>query len=305
MPACKMVRMLTGQSMAEGRVARISGLGEIAPRFKALVADVWGVLHDGTRSFPAALECLKRVRGSGLSVILVSNSPRPHAATEAQVSALGILRGTHFDAVLTAGDLAREAAIAEGDKACYHLGPDRDRTILDGLGGPVVERLEEADYMLCTGLLHDERETAGDYQDILGQARDLGLPMICANPDLMVHRGADEVPCAGALAAAYEEIGGVVRQFGKPCPEIYQRALDWIESHRGTAPQPADVLCVGDGLETDIRGARGAGLASVFITSGIHRDALNHHAMDDEAALQAFMREALLWPDWVMERLVW
>jgi HAD superfamily hydrolase (TIGR01459 family) len=262
-------------------------------------------LHDGRRSFPAALECLDRVRQAGLAVILVSNSPRPHDATEAQLHGLGIQRNRHFDAVLTAGDLARDAAIAEGGRACYHLGPDRDHAALEGLRGPVVDRLEEAGYILCTGFVEDERETVADYRDLLRRARDLELPMICANPDLIVHRGDDEVPCAGLLAEAYEKLGGVVHYFGKPYGDIYRRALAWIGSHRGHRPPPEKVLGLGDGLETDIRGAHEAGLTSLFITSGIHRTAFDTEEREDDAALQALFEERGQWPDWVMDRLQW
>jgi len=286
------------RTVAEGQPSRIAGLGTLAHGFDALLCDVWGVVHDGIQGFPDALDCLDRWRASGRKVVLVSNSPRPNQSLEAQLRDFGVRKGIHFDGVLSAGELAREAAIAEGPKACYHLGPARDNAIRNGLKGPVVDRLEEADYILCTGFRHDDRETVADYLGLLRQAHARELPLLCANPDLTVHRGADEVPCAGALAAAYEALGGQVRQFGKPYPAIYQRALQMIE----TAPDR--VIALGDGLDTDIRGARDAGIASVFVTSGIHREAIGGAERADDA-LNALFATAGVRPDWVIDRLVW
>ncbi|MEX1147818.1 MAG: TIGR01459 family HAD-type hydrolase [Sphingomonadales bacterium] len=286
----------------------VTGLRAIASGLDALVCDVWGVLHDGKQAAPAALDCLLRARDAGIAVVLVSNTPKPGPTLQDQLDGFGIYNGQHYDDVATAGGLARTAAIAEGERACYHLGPDRDHAILDGIKGSITGRIEDADYILCTGFVHDDREDPDDYAGLLTAALDRGLAMICANPDLYVHVGEKELPCAGLLAATYAAMGGVVRYFGKPHGAIYDAALDRVANYRGGTIDPRRALAVGDGLMTDILGARRAGLPSLFITSGIHRDATGYdsdRSSADGSALRTLFEDAGVWPDHVMDHLVW
>lgn len=290
-------------SLKQKDFRRVSGFRDVAPLCDALICDVWGVLHNGKTAFPEALSCLNEIRGRGVPVILVSNSPKPNAAMEDQISAFGILAGQHYDAVLTAGELARSAAVGRMGEQCFHLGPDRDYDILEGLD--LTDSLEDANHILCTGFLHEDEETAEDYRDLFNQALARQLPMICANPDLTVHRGEHEIPCAGLLAEAYAAKGGEVLYFGKPYPEIYRQSLDWIEGRLGALPPLRRVIALGDGLNTDICGVMTAGLTSLFIASGIHRDTIDGAAGTDEQRLRALFQSRDCWPDWVMDRMMW
>lgn len=294
-----------GPASAPARhVPHLQGLNTLAGRFDALVCDIWGVIHNGQRAFGPALDCLQTLRADSVPVVLVTNAPKPHDATEEQLAGLGVQRGLHFDTVLTAGDLARAEALSRTSDRCYHLGPARDQPTLVGLEDRLTSTLARAGYILCTGLLHDDRETAADYEPLFREALTFKLPMICANPDSVVHRGEDEIPCAGLLAHAYEEMGGEVAYFGKPYPAIYDEALALIDDIRGAPVERSRVVALGDGLGTDIKGARDARIRSVFVTSGIHRDAVHgDHSLDQ--ALQSLFEEAGFRPDWVIERLVW
>lgn len=283
----------------------VAGFRDLAPQCDALICDVWGVLHNGEAAFPDALACLAEIRKGGAPVILVSNSPKPAAAMEGQLSAYGIFAGQHYDAVLTAGELARSAALSRVGELCYHLGPDRDSVTLEGLEGFLTDSIEAADYILCTGLLNEEDETVEDYGDLFRAALSRPRPMICANPDLIVHYGEREIPCAGLLAASYEALGGEVLYFGKPDPEIYRQSLAWIAKRLGRVPSPRRVVALGDGLNTDIRGAQQAGLASAFIASGIHRHGEDEALDMDDQRLGALFEVQDCWPDWVMGRMVW
>lgn len=283
----------------------VAGFRELAPECEALICDVWGVLHNGKEAFPDALACLAELRKGGAPVVLVSNSPKPAAAMEGQLAEFGIVAGLHYDTVLTAGELARSAALGRVGQLCYHLGPDRDSAILEGLEPLLTNNIDEADYILCTGLVNDREETVEDYRDLFTAALGRPRPMICANPDLIVHYGDHEIPCAGLLAESYEALGGEVLYFGKPYPEIYRQSLTWIAKQLGRVPTPRRVIAIGDGLNTDIRGAQGIGLASAFIASGIHRHGEDEALDADEQRLGALFELQDCWPDWVMSRLVW
>lgn len=262
---------MTRSAPSQGRFA--SGLSSLIGPYAALVCDIWGVVHDGLHVFPEAAECLARTRAGGRPVLLLSNSPRPSDGVLAQLDALGLDRGA-YDGVVTSGDATR-AAIASGrfGRHFYFLGPDRDRPLLDGV--PLEEvALDSADFLLVTGLLDDETETPRDYAPLLGQALERGLPLICANPDIVVHRGDTRLWCAGALAGLYAEMGGTAHLFGKPHSPIYELCRERLSALLGRPVPSREVLAVGDGIETDILGSERAGMDAVLIASGIHRDAL-------------------------------
>ncbi len=242
----------------------LSGFREIAGDYDALVCDVWGVLHNGAHAFEKACAALRTFRIERGKVVLLSNAPRPAKDLEVQFARYGVPTDC-YDAIVTSGEAAREDLAKRtktGPVRMLHLGPERDRGVFEGLDVTCVEA-EEAEVVLCTGLFHDDVETPDDYVDVLAHLKGRGLAMICANPDLLVQRGDELVYCAGALAKAYEDIGGNVVYYGKPYLPIYDVAL-------AAAGNPRRPLAVGDGLITDIRGANGAGLDAVFIADGVH-----------------------------------
>lgn len=276
----------------------IASLGDIAGRYDAVLSDVWGVIHDGKAAFPEACAALHRFRQERGPVLLLSNAPRPGAEVVGLLDRLGVPREA-YDAILTSGDAARAEMERRGDCAFHHIGPERDRAVWAGL--PAREAaLEEAAFMLCTGLADDEREGPEDYAGTLERAHALGLTMHCANPDLQVHRGAKLIWCAGALAAAYEKLGGAVIYFGKPHPPIYDAALKRLGALKDGPLEPTRILAIGDGMRTDILGANRVGLDALFITGGLHGD-----LFDGAAEVSAVLSEHELFAAAHQSRLSW
>ncbi|WP_279480571.1 TIGR01459 family HAD-type hydrolase [Aureimonas sp. SK2] len=262
--------------MTEGAMRAIESLDEVFSGYDALFCDVWGVVHDGVASHPAAVSALAAARRAGKQVVLLTNSPRLSDGVERQIAGLGVTREA-FDAIVTSGDATR-ALIEAGSRHVLHIGPERDLDIFDGLG-LVLESETSAQAIVCTGLADDRTEDPEDYRPLLERLVARGLPMICANPDIVVHIGDRLIPCAGAVAAVYASLGGTVHLAGKPHAPIYEVA----RRHVG---EGARVLCVGDGMMTDVLGANNHGADCLFISHGIHRDELAE-AIGDPVLLSA------------------
>jgi HAD superfamily hydrolase (TIGR01459 family) len=290
-----------GQEQAQ-IVRQIGGLSEISSRYDAILCDIWGVVHNGVASFAEASEALVAFRAQGGAVVLISNAPRPSAPVRRQVLRLGVPPEA-FDAVVTSGDVTIGLIEQRAGARVLHIGPGRDLSLFDAAGEPAGERpklvaLNEAEYAVCTGLRNDETETPADYEPELRAMAARGLMMVCANPDIVIHRGDDLIYCAGALARRYEELGGSVIYAGKPHRPIYDRALAQAEQARGGPIGKPRVLAIGDGMRTDIIGAARAGLDALFVTGGIHRS-LHKATLDspaDPAELQRLYDESGAWP---------
>jgi len=242
----------------------ISGLSEIASDHDALICDVWGVVHDGQRHYPAAAEALYRFKQQHGPVVLLTNAPRVPAEVAVQCTSYG-LPSDCYDVIVSSGGAAREELARRATKGTvplYYIGPDRDLPMIAGLD---IARapIEEAQVALAIGLRDDMNETPDMYTGELQAMRARGITMLCANPDLVVHRGDRLLYCAGSLAKAYEDLGGEVIYYGKPHRPVYDSAL-------AAAGNPKRPLAVGDGLLTDIKGANGAGLEALFIADGVH-----------------------------------
>src|ERR1700710_1678632 len=200
-----------------------------------LLSDIWGVVHNGLVAFPEACEALHTFRARGGTVILITNAPRPADSGQRQLRKLGVADET-YDAIVSSGDLTRHFVADQPGRKMFWLGPERDNSIYRGLDA-VLAPLEEADYIVCTGLLDDETESAEDYRAMMLQARTRKLPLICANPDIVVERGDRLIYCAGAVAELYRELGGEVIFYRKPHPPIYERAMQLAGQRRGHAVQ--------------------------------------------------------------------
>ncbi|WP_024281447.1 TIGR01459 family HAD-type hydrolase [Xanthobacter sp. 126] len=282
----------------------VEGLSVFAGDYDLILCDVWGVLHNGVAAFPAACEALTKVRAGGATVVLVSNAPRPNRFIMGMLDGLGVPR-TAYDAVVTSGDVTRDMLEARPGARVYHLGPARDVGTFDGLD-LTLTGLADADLVVCTGLLDDDVETPEDYADALATMKARELPFICANPDLVVERGDKLIFCAGAIAQAYEQIGGKAYWCGKPYRPIYDTAFARAEVIRGEAVEHARVLGIGDALRTDIAGANDAGFDSLFISGGIHAQELKSidgAVPDTESLADLFTGHAH--PRGVMPRLAW
>lgn len=242
---------------------RVAGLHDLADDYDSLLCDVWGVLHNGVESFPAAVDALRRFRAERGPVVLVTNAPRPHGPIREQLRLLNI-GDDAYDAIVTSGDVTRAVIAERPGVRILHVGPDRDLSFYDGLNIVFVPEAE-AELISCTGLVDDDEETPEDYRALLGRLAGRGLTMVCANPDLVVERGGVLIYCAGALARLYEEIGGAAVLVGKPYRPIYEAARRVVAELGGTR-----MLAVGDGLPTDIRGAVDNRIDALFVTGGIH-----------------------------------
>jgi HAD superfamily hydrolase (TIGR01459 family) len=238
---------------------------DLSARYPVWLCDIWGVVHNGVAHFPPAVEALQRHRGNGGFVALLTNAPRSAVKVATSLAHLGVTR-EHYDLIVTSGDVTRELMVPYDGHRIYYLGPERDLGVLDDLK---IEKSppDEAEAILCVGLVHDDKETPQDYAGLLAQMSRLRLPMICANPDKVVRRGNRLIYCAGALAELYAGMGGEVTMAGKPYRPIYDLALARIGEKRGITPLN-DILAIGDGPETDIKGAADYGLDVVLVTAG-------------------------------------
>jgi HAD superfamily hydrolase (TIGR01450 family) len=279
---------------------RIDSFRDLGKEYDVVLCDVWGVLHNGVVANPGASEALEAARADGQTIVLITNSPRISSQVVTQLRAIGVSDGA-YDRIVTSGDVTR-ALIADGPKKVFLLGPDRDMPLIEGLA---VERVsaEDADTIVCTGFFDDETETPEDYTDMLKAFAARNVPLICANPDLIVERGHRMIPCAGAMAAYYNQLGGETRVAGKPHRPIYEASLAAARAVRGDVSN-ARVLAIGDGMPTDVRGAINYGLDLLYISSGIHQAEYTINGETDEAILHAFLDREQAAPKWWMPRLI-
>lgn len=278
---------------------RIQSFRDIASQYDVVLCDVWGVLHNGVEAFSYASEALAAARAAGLTVVLITNSPRPHPGVKVQIRGLGVADDA-YDRIVTSGDVTR-ALIADGPKNIHFIGAEKDLALLDGLGVEQVA-LEEAEIVVCAGLRDDEAETIEDYREEMAKLAARKLPFICANPDLVVERGHRLIACAGAIAKLYEDLGGTTRIAGKPHRPIYEKSLAEARDVRG-AFDLSRVIAIGDGMPTDVRGAEAFGLDVLYISGGIHAQHYVEAGRTDEAKLEAFLAQENAHPKWWMPRL--
>ena len=253
---------------SQSEIPRLTGIRELAGHADAWVVDVWGVIHNGAEAYPAAAEALAKFREGGGTVVLVTNAPRPSQVVIDQFAHYGVPPSA-YDKVVSSGDVTHELICRWRGRRVYHIGPERDVSLFDDTGTHLASA-KDAEGIVCTGLFDDETETAENYRESFASLRSRNLPMICANPDLMVERGRLVLPCAGALAVAYEGIGGDVLYAGKPHRPIYDLAFAEIDRIRGKPTPRGRILAIGDGVKTDMAGAHAAGIDAVFIPSAIH-----------------------------------
>lgn len=284
--------------MSRSPIPILFGIAPLTQNKRAWIVDIWGVMHNGARAFPDAVDACRHFRKAGGTVLLLSNAPRPFPDVVKQLRALGVPDDA-YDGGVTSGDVTRNLIGAVPGRAFLHIGPERDSGLFAGLD---VRRTgaKEAEAILCSGLWDDARETPDDYQQLFEPLVARGLPMICANPDLVVERGDKLIYCAGALAARYAEIGGAVAYAGKPHRPAYERAFQVLSQLRGAPLATAEILAIGDGVETDIRGGCEAGLDTVMIASAVH---LQHGLSAD--SLSALFETRSFAPVAALETLRW
>jgi len=279
------------------------GLKALRDRYDVLLCDVWGVIHNGREAFPIACEALTRFRAAGGEVILISNAPRPNGPVAAQLDGLKAPREA-WSAIVTSGDATRKLLAARAPGPAWKLGPAKDDPLYEGLDLAFAD-LDVARFISCTGPFDEESETPEDYRERFRAAIGRGLPMICANPDIVVQRGDKLIYCGGALAELYEALDGQVLMAGKPHAAIYDLALAEAAARLGRAVDRARVLCVGDGPRTDLRGANAQGLDALFIAGGIHGQEIMAGGELDVAMMDHVFETEGVTATWAMAELVW
>jgi HAD superfamily hydrolase (TIGR01459 family) len=275
----------------------------LAPNYDVVLSDVWGVIHNGVEAFAPACDALMQFRRQGGTVILITNAPRPNRSVMHQIDELRVPRES-YDGIVSSGDVTRGVIAERPGQSVFHLGPERDRAIFDGFdlrfAGP-----ESADYVVCSGLFHDDGETPDDYRGMLAAMRARNLFMVCGNPDVVVERGTELIYCAGALADLYKSMGGDVLYAGKPYAPIYEMSLAKAEKVRGTVTPLSRVVAIGDSVRTDVTGALRQGIDCLFVTAGIHAAELGGRDLPDEEAVKRIFAETGASPTAVTHRLAW
>ena len=289
--------------MTSPPLALTTSFAELAPHYDVVLSDVWGIVHNGEAAWPDACGALARFRARGGAVVLISNAPRPGDRLIPQLDGLRVPRSA-YDAIVSSGDVTLAEILARPGVPVCHIGPARDYTLFDGVDAPRVA-IEQADYVVCSGLADDDSETPDDYRPMLERMLARKLPMICANPDLVVERGDRLVYCAGALADLYAQLGGDVLYAGKPHPPIYAMALARAAALRGAETPLERVIAIGDSIRTDVTGAAAQGIDCLFVTSGIHAEELGGRENPSMPTLQRLFDEAGLHPRAVTRQLAW
>jgi len=283
----------------------IDGMRALVPEYDGFILDLWGVVHDGTAPFPGVLDCMERLIGAEKRLVLLSNAPRRSDDVVRRITRIGVPEGL-YHGVMSSGEEAwqylrrrDEPFYAALGRRCLHIGSERDLEIREGLDLLFVDAPAEADFILNTGPAEWD-DTIADYAPVLETARANGLPMVCANPDLVVIHDGKPALCAGALAEQYEAMGGRVRWHGKPYPSVYDSCLGLL----GIADRRR-ILAIGDSLRTDIAGAEGAGIDSLLIAGGVHATEFGGDGALDLDRIAGAIEKSGTHPIGVAARFVW
>jgi len=288
-------------------VRLLHGIGEVIDAYDGVVLDVWGVLHDGAKPFPGVLNALTKLKEHGKRSVVLSNAPRRAQPVSERLAEVGIPR-TLYDEIHTSGEETWQHLTRRDDPfyaalghRCYLIAPPRDNGIMAGLDYERVEEVDDAEFIFNTGPWGWDEDVAR-YETMLQAARRRDLPMVCANPDIVVHHLGRRAICAGAIAQRYEALGGSVRWHGKPYPATYDTALGLL----GVADRRR-ILAIGDSLRTDIAGANGAGIDSIVVAAGIHYEEFGTAPgqMPDRQKLASAYEAARARPMAAMAELCW
>ncbi|NDU99934.1 TIGR01459 family HAD-type hydrolase [Pseudoroseicyclus tamaricis] len=284
----------------------ITSFADISQRYAAAFVDLWGCMHNGVSAYPDAVEAMRAFRSGGGKVVLLTNAPRSRAEVARQIEGLGIPEEC-YDIIATSGDAARTAMFqgAVGSRV-FFMGEERDKTFFEPLQivkdpTPIeLVPLDEAEGIVCCGPF-DPHAAPEELRPELLLAKTRGLTLLCANPDLIVDRGDSREYCAGAVAELYEKMGGEALYFGKPHPPIYDLARRRLAS-LGDLPADGRIVAIGDGIATDIAGAAGEDIDSLFITGGLAAEETRTQpgGQPEGGALGAFLQTAMMTPTYAM-----
>jgi HAD superfamily hydrolase (TIGR01459 family) len=275
----------------------------LAPDYDVVLSDVWGVVHNGVAAFPEACDALTRFREQGGTVVLITNAPRPNGVVASQVAQFGAPRSI-YDAIVSSGDVTRSEIGKRPGQTILHVGPQRDLAIFEGLDVRFAG-VETADYVICSGLFHEDTETPEDYRPLLDKMLARKLFMVCGNPDVVVERGETLLYCAGAIADLYAKHGGDVLYAGKPYAPIYDLAVKLAQEARGKKVEKKRVLAIGDSVRTDFSGAASYGIDCLFVTAGIHSAEFGGRDDPDPDAVERVLIAAGGKPRAIARKLAW
>ena len=237
---------------------KLEHLSQIYSSYDTFVIDLWGVMHNGILLNDKAIEAADNLLKNSKKIVFLSNAPRPSEKVREFLKKLKMEK-KYLENIVTSGEAAMHAINqSRFGKLFYHLGPSRDESIFYKIKDNKT-KLENSDFILCTGLLDEHEDDLNFYKSFLKNS--ISKKLICTNPDLTVHRGQQEEYCAGSIAQVFESLGGKVVYFGKPYKEIYSLCFNNKEK----------VLAIGDNLRTDIKGANNLNIDSIFISNGVHR----------------------------------
>jgi HAD superfamily hydrolase (TIGR01459 family) len=289
--------------MPDARI--LSGLREIADTFDLVILDLWGCVHDGVKPYPGSLDCFRALNAAGKKIAITSNAPRRAAGVMGKLAEMGIRREL-YDDLFSSGEETWRYLKTRPDGLAQRLGrraypiiTDRDVDILEGLDLELVADMADASFVLVTGVA-DDKVRVSDFDEALRAAYRGSLPMVCANPDLIVHRGGIEEICAGSIAERYEALGGRVVYHGKPHRKIYE-----IIFKAYGIEDPRRVIGIGDSFRTDVRGAQEMGAQSALIAAGIHHRELLKGGRVDPGQVAALSKQLGVRPDHALPALAW
>jgi len=283
----------------------LSGVHEVVNSYDGFVVDLWGVTHDGKKPYPGVLNCLKKIKEQSKKIVFLSNAPQRAWVVKARIEEMGI-NHNFYDEVINSGEETHHHLKHQKDpfyqklgRKCYHIGTEKDLSLFEDQDLEIVTGLHHADFILATDLLSPEAHP-DEFKTTLLEGVRRNIPMVCANPDHIVHVGGRSQYCAGALAHLYEELGGHVKYHGKPCPSIYDYVRDHFDNQ-------AKLLAVGDSFLTDVAGAHHAGIDVAFIGGGIHSGDLKiqYGELPVEDQMEQLCKEYNLRPNYVLPGLIW
>lgn len=283
---------------------KIKALKEIAPFYSTFLVDLWGVVHNGVAPFPDVLPCLSQLKTQRKNVVFLTNGPRRSHAVQKRLEEMGI-SSQYYDFIFSSGEDAfysftQEKKYTSLGANGFYLGPAKDYSLFQDLQIKEVLSLEEADFIVCTGPSKSDQDLSFD-KSLLKKGLDKNIPVICINPDRVVHFGTTSLFCAGELAHWYEKNGGLVFYHGKPYTTIYENALRQL-----SYPDKEKILVIGDSLSTDIKGAYNMGIDSLLIASGIQKDDFFfNNILLEEEKLKDFFASQSYCPRYITEKLSW
>jgi len=255
----------------------LKGLNEIYSSFDIFFFDLWGVIHNGVQCYSEALKALKNIK-KNKKIILISNAPRPNYDVQKFLKKINFSK-SFYHLLITSGDVTRSYLKNNyKNKSFYHLGPKRDESLFSNLSLKKTS-LNKADFVICTGV-NNNKDSIKKYYPILKKINNRKLKMICANPDLIVHRGNVVEYCAGSIAKLYEKMGGKVQYFGKPYKYFYEYIFKILKKKYKKKIKKNKILAIGDNLNTDILGANNLNVKNLFIAGGIHKSEWNNHSIN-------------------------